>query len=143
MNAQLPLQSRHTAGSKSISEDGLPCCCRTWPEKRSSITSWQCHPGGLAGRYLPGRRLPPGAVREHLGAGYIYVTQEAPRGTGDAVRRLAPLLRDFDGDLLILYGDTPLFNPTSIRGLINRHVLRKADLTLLTAVASQYYPYGG
>ena len=65
-----------------------------------------------------------------------------PRGTGDAVRQLQPLLHDFDGDLLILYGDTPLFSPASIRGLINRHRLRAANLTLLTAVADRPYPYG-
>ena len=52
------------------------------------------------------------------------------------------MLRDFDGDLLILYGDTPLFRPASIRGLINRHRLRSANLTLLTAVADRPYPYG-
>ncbi len=63
-------------------------------------------------------------------------------GTGDAVRRLQPLLQDYEGDLLILYGDTPLFSPASIRGLINRHRLRDANLTLLTAVADRPYPYG-
>ena len=51
------------------------------------------------------------AIRAHLGPGYSYVVQEEPRGTGDAVRQLQPLLQDFDGDLLILYGDTPLFSP--------------------------------
>ena len=44
--------------------------------------------------------------------------------------------------MLILYGDTPLFRAASIRGLINRHRLRQANLTLLTAVADQPYPYG-
>ena len=58
------------------------------------------------------------------------------------MRQLQPLLHDFDGDLLILYGDTPLFSPASIRGLINRHRLRAANLTLLTAVADRPYPYG-
>ena len=32
-------------------------------------------------------------------------------------------LKDFHGNLLILYGDTPLFRPASIRGLLNRHNL--------------------
>ncbi len=81
-------------------------------------------------------------LRRHLGAGYTYVTQHSARGTGDAVLQLQPLLQKYTGDLLILYGDTPLFSPASVRGLINRHRLRRADLTLLTAVADQYYPYG-
>jgi len=53
-----------------------------------------------------------------------------------------PLLGDFHGSLLILYGDTPLFRPASIRGLLNRHRLRKAHLTLLTAVVDRAVPYG-
>ena len=81
-------------------------------------------------------------IRGHLGPSHHYVAQEMPRGTGDAVLRLQPLLKDYDGDLLILYGDTPLFSATSIRGLINRHRLREADLTLLTAVVDRPYPYG-
>ena len=50
------------------------------------------------------------------------------RGTGHAVLQVRPLLDGFDGDLLILYGDTPLFRPASIRGLLNRHRLgRRPD----------------
>ncbi len=82
------------------------------------------------------------SIRQHLGPAYTYVHQAAPQGTGQAVLAVKPLLADYDGDLLILYGDTPLFSPTSIRGLINRHRLRRADLTLLTAVADRPYPYG-
>ncbi|MCB0014838.1 MAG: NTP transferase domain-containing protein, partial [Anaerolineales bacterium] len=63
-------------------------------------------------------------VQAHLGREYNYVLQPAPRGTGDAVRCTAPFLRDFAGDLLILYGDTPLFRPSPLRGLVNRHYLK-------------------
>ena len=49
----------------------------------------------------------------------------------------AAALRGFDGNLLILYGDTPLFRAASIRGLLNRHYLKKAHLTLLTAVVDR------
>jgi phosphomannomutase/CTP:molybdopterin cytidylyltransferase MocA len=81
-------------------------------------------------------------VRAHLGDKVRYVLQEEPLGTGHAALQALPLLRDFHGSLLILYGDTPLFRPTSIRGLLNRHRLRKADLTLLTAVIDRALPYG-
>jgi len=73
---------------------------------------------------------------------YNYVTQEELLGTGHAVLQLRPLLEDFHGDLLILYGDTPLFRPASIRGLLNRHRLRQAHLTLLTAIVDRPLPYG-
>ena len=81
-------------------------------------------------------------VRAHLGDKVHYVFQEEPLGTGHAALQALPLLRDFHGSLLILYGDTPLFRPASIRGLLNRHRLRKADLTLLTAVVDRPLPYG-
>ena len=81
-------------------------------------------------------------LQAHLGPGYHYVVQEERRGTGHAVLQTYPLLRHYDGDLLILYGDTPLFRTASIRGLINRHRLKDAGLTLLTAVVQRPLPYG-
>ena len=81
-------------------------------------------------------------VRAHLGDRYHYVVQESPLGTGDAVRHAVSLLPEFLGNLLILYGDTPLFRPASIRGLLNRHQLRKAHATLLTAIVDRPLPYG-
>jgi phosphomannomutase/molybdopterin-guanine dinucleotide biosynthesis protein A len=85
---------------------------------------------------------PPDTIQEHLGADYQYVLQREPLGTGHAVLQLKAHLKDFRGDLLILYGDTPLFRPASLRGLLNRHSLRQAHLTLLTAVVDRALPYG-
>jgi phosphomannomutase/choline kinase len=82
------------------------------------------------------------AIREHLGNRYTYVVQERPEGTGHAVLQVKPLLKDFRGDILVLYGDTPLFRPASLRGMLNRHHLRQAQLTLLAAVVDRSLPYG-
>ncbi len=81
-------------------------------------------------------------VRAHLGETRHFIVQSEQRGTGHAVLQLWPHLREFHGNLLILYGDTPLFSPASIRGLLNRHSLRRAHLTLLTAVVDRALPYG-
>ena len=81
-------------------------------------------------------------VRDHLGPKFHYVEQEKPRGTGDAVLQASKTLPEFDGNLLVLYGDTPLFRPASILGLLNRHYLKHAHLTLLTAVIDRPLPYG-
>src|SRR6516164_8387325 len=81
-------------------------------------------------------------VRDHLGPKFHYVKQEMPLGTGDAVRKVCDTLPEFDGNLLILYGDTPLFRPASILGLLNRHHLKHAHLTLLTAIVDKPLPYG-
>jgi phosphomannomutase/CTP:molybdopterin cytidylyltransferase MocA len=79
-------------------------------------------------------------VRAQLGERYRYVVQEQPLGTGDAVRHAIGALGSFHGNLLILYGDSPLFRPASIRGLLNRHLLRKADATVLTAAGNRPEP---
>ncbi len=81
-------------------------------------------------------------IQAHLGPNFNYVTQAKPLGTGHAVLQLHPHLQGFQGDLLILYGDTPLFRGASIRGLLKRHTLRQADLTLLAAVVKGEYAYG-
>jgi phosphomannomutase/UTP-glucose-1-phosphate uridylyltransferase len=85
-------------------------------------------------------------IQQHLdrvfGGGFTYVQQEKPQGTGRAVLQTRAYIQDFAGDVLILYGDTPLFRPSSIRGLLNRHRIKSAALTLLTAVVSRALPYG-
>ena len=90
----------------------------------------------------------PQAIRTYFGDGsefgvrMRYATEEMPLGTGDAVRKVCDTLPQFDGNWLILYGDTPLFRPASILGLLNRHHLKHAHLTLLTAVVDRPLPYG-
>jgi phosphomannomutase/UTP-glucose-1-phosphate uridylyltransferase len=81
-------------------------------------------------------------LEKRLGAKYQYVSQDQPLGTAHAVLQVHPLLQNYEGDLLILYGDTPLFRPASIRGLINRHRLKNAGLTLFTTTSEQTLPYG-
>ena len=81
-------------------------------------------------------------VRSHLGNAFHYVVQEELLGTGHAVLQVTDQLEDYQGDLLILYGDTPLFRPASILGLLNRHRLKEVDLTLFTAIVDEPYPYG-
>jgi bifunctional UDP-N-acetylglucosamine pyrophosphorylase/glucosamine-1-phosphate N-acetyltransferase len=45
------------------------------------------------------------------------VRQEAQRGTGDAVLRARAGLGGFQGDLLVLYGDTPFVAPDTLRAM--------------------------
>ncbi|MCP4165739.1 MAG: NTP transferase domain-containing protein [Chloroflexi bacterium] len=82
------------------------------------------------------------AIRGHLGETYCYVKQEKQLGTGHAVWQARQQLAGYEGNLLILYGDTPLFRRSSIQGLINRHRQKAATLTLLTAATSSGLPYG-
>ena len=59
-----------------------------------------------------------------------FVTQEPQNGTGHAVQQLIPILKDFDGDLLVLNGDVPLLSSSTILELLSSHRSRKADVSI-------------
>jgi len=82
------------------------------------------------------------AVAQYLGPDHTYVVQPAPQGTGSAVLAAQEALAGYAGPLLILYGDTALLQPSSILGLVTRHRLKQATLTVLTAETDQELPYG-
>ncbi len=50
--------------------------------------------------------------------GAAVAIQERPLGTAHAVLAARPRLRGFRGDILIVYGDTPLVRPETLRGLV-------------------------
>ncbi|NPA91484.1 MAG: NTP transferase domain-containing protein [Chloroflexi bacterium] len=81
------------------------------------------------------------AMREHLGDRFTYILQEERRGTGHAVLQAQTAIGNAE-DVLILYGDTPLLRPSSLRGLLNRHRLKGAALTFMTAIAPEPARYG-
>lgn len=81
-------------------------------------------------------------IHGHLGDAYHYVVQDELRGTGHAVLEAADQLAGYTGDLLILYGDTPLLRTSSVLGMLKRHGLKQAAMTLLTAVTDVDLPYG-
>ena len=73
---------------------------------------------------------------------FQYVVQSEARGTGNAVLQARGNLADYDGPLLILYGDTPLLRQSSVLGLVTRHRLKNSAFTLLSANAGGNQPYG-
>ena len=81
-------------------------------------------------------------VRDHLGPGVETVVQRTLKGTADAVRQALPKLAGFRGDIVILYGDTPLLTSQTVRGLIHAHRRAKASCSLLTAHLKEPVGYG-
>lgn len=71
-----------------------------------------------------------------------YVIQEPQLGTGHAVQQTYPLLKDFDGDVLVLSGDVPLLRKSTIDKMLKIH--READngATVLTAIFENPHGYG-
>jgi bifunctional UDP-N-acetylglucosamine pyrophosphorylase/glucosamine-1-phosphate N-acetyltransferase len=64
-----------------------------------------------------------------------FVLQAEQRGTGHAVRVALESLPELSGDVLILYGDTPLLRPETIERMHATKRERNADLLLLSAHA--------
>lgn len=68
--------------------------------------------------------------------------QQPQLGTGHAVMQAEPLLKDFDGDLVILSGDAPLFTTRTLRKLVEFHRSKHAVATVLTAEIDDPTGYG-
>ena len=84
-------------------------------------------------------------VREALEALKVkaeFVTQEQQLGTGHAVKMTAPLLKDEQGTVMVLCGDTPLLTSELLKKLFDEHVAAKAKATVLTAVMPDATGYG-
>ena len=47
------------------------------------------------------------------------VVQEEQRGTGHAVAQAAPLLAEAEGEVIVLYGDTPFIRPETLQAMLD------------------------
>jgi len=78
-----------------------------------------------------------GCDAEQVGAAVAgraeLVLQRQQRGTGHAVLQTAPTLAGFRGDVLILYGDTPLLRAETLERMLRHKAETGADLVLLSA----------
>ncbi len=64
-----------------------------------------------------------------MAAGAVPVLQDPPQGTGHAVAAAKDALKDFDGDLAVLYADTPLVRAGTVRRAFD--ALADADIAVL------------
>jgi len=74
--------------------------------------------------------------------GIKAVLQKRLLGTADAVKTALRALKGFKGDVLVLYGDTPLLKKETIRKLLQFHSRSNSDITLLTAMTPRPAGYG-
>jgi bifunctional UDP-N-acetylglucosamine pyrophosphorylase/glucosamine-1-phosphate N-acetyltransferase len=70
-----------------------------------------------------------------------FVIQEQQLGTGHALLQAEKYI-DSDSAVLVLAGDTPLLRPGTLRGLIDYHLQRKAQATVLSADLAHPSGYG-
>lgn len=80
-------------------------------------------------------------VREAV-APYPCVIQSEQKGTADAVKAALPELKEFDGPVLILYGDVPLAGSDSLQMLIEHHKGGDFGATIMMMVPPDPTGYG-
>jgi len=71
-----------------------------------------------------------------------FVVQQPQLGTGHAVQVAVPHLNNFDGDLIILYGDMPFISSATIKALIRTRRETGAAATVLTVILDDPGSYG-
>jgi bifunctional UDP-N-acetylglucosamine pyrophosphorylase/glucosamine-1-phosphate N-acetyltransferase len=81
-------------------------------------------------------------VVAYLGKDVDIAIQKELLGTADAVRCAEKSMKGFHGDVLVLCGDTPLLEASTIGQLVRRHRKTNAVCTFLTAVVRDNYGYG-
>jgi bifunctional UDP-N-acetylglucosamine pyrophosphorylase/glucosamine-1-phosphate N-acetyltransferase len=73
------------------------------------------------------------AVQEAFAGRADFVVQSEQGGTGHAVAQCRPALEGFRGDVLVLYGDTPLLRTETLEAMLRHKAEVSADLVLLSA----------
>lgn len=84
-------------------------------------------------------------VEEYINANYKNakcILQSPQLGTGHAVSMALPYLNDFDGEAVILCGDTPLITSETIKEFVEYHREIKSDLTVMSAIFDNPTNYG-
>jgi len=72
----------------------------------------------------------------------LFAVQEAQLGTADAVLAAREALAGFEGDILLLSGDTPLLEEGSLQALLGLHRERGALLSFLVSTLENPQGYG-
>jgi len=81
-------------------------------------------------------------IKSILGEDFEYVYQEKKLGTGDALRKAVPLLKNIKGELVVLPGDAPFITPSILRKLVYYQREKRPAATVLTAVLPDPSYYG-
>ena len=74
--------------------------------------------------------------------GFTFAVQDEQLGTGHAVNCARDVLSDYDGPVLVCYGDMPMFKKESYEKLAKVHLDEKNDCTVLTGVSDKCPSYG-
>ena len=126
MKSQLP-KVLHSLGGKTLVERVLDSCDLLQPEKQIVIIGYRGEEVKQALAHRPEIE---------------FVEQTEQLGTGHAVQQLMPILKDYQGDLLVINGDAPLLRSETLQQLVLAHQQNQSAATLLTALLPDPRGYG-
>ncbi len=81
-------------------------------------------------------------MREYLADSVSYAYQYEMLGTGHAVMQGIEPLKDKDGVVMVLCGDTPLISGAELKTALDSHVKANRTATVITAIADNPFGYG-
>lgn len=81
-------------------------------------------------------------VTDAFQEGYTFAVQDEQLGTGHAVNCARDALADYDGPVLVCYGDMPLFKKETYQNLVKLHAEEGNDCTILTGISNRGLAYG-
>ena len=81
-------------------------------------------------------------VLKVVGENADYVVQTEQLGTGHAVLQAKDKLKDYDGDVMVLCGDTPLLREETLEELYKFHKDSNSVTTILTSIYDNPFGYG-
>lgn len=81
-------------------------------------------------------------VIEKTKGDYLFAVQEEQLGTGHAVASAKEHFVDYDGPVLVLYGDMPMLKKETYQAMVRVHKESGADCTFLTAISESPLAYG-
>lgn len=81
-------------------------------------------------------------VRDAIMPGYDYVLQLEQKGSGHAVACAKDRFEDFDGPVVVMCGDSPLFRSETLGRMLDHHRQTGAAATLAAAVLDDPTGYG-
>lgn len=72
----------------------------------------------------------------------IIIKQKQLLGSAHAVKQASDYFKNNKNTIVVLYADTPLIRPSTIRQMLRKHNQKKPGLTLLSAIVSDAKEYG-
>lgn len=115
----------HSLGSQTLVQFTVDACIKSGISKIIIVVGYQAE-----------------KIRSILGEGFEYVYQRKRLGTGHALKQAAPLLSDFQGELVVLPGDAPFLTSSVLVQLIQYHQEKKPAATVLTTFLPDAGHYG-